>query len=596
MGQIERLLAALTILLVFAYVVLRAIYVPTFHDEAATFFHYIVSEKFLPYQAHWDANNHILNSAFSYFCYKVFGAEQWSIRLPNVLSFLIYGFFSFKIAGQISRKSIRWFLFIALLTTTFLIEFFSLARGYAMSIAFMMAAVYYVAQYFRIGSIKSQLLVWFWMCLSVGASLTLLNSYLIILGLVFLVAIQHENRAKHLLVWLFVGGFIFAAAAFYAFELKERGLLYTGRAEGFIVVTVRSLVRYQLGVESQPVSILLTMIGAVSALYLTVKTLSKSLAWNTVSIASVLLLLNAVGSVLLNLIFGMNFPENRVGMYFLPLFLITIAGAIDGLSFKTKNVQWVAALFLFFPVHLLAHRNLDTTILWPKWHASDAIYKEVVELEEERNETLMISAEYLNELGWAYYNFQNNSALQLLQRDPVPDTLADLIIARPADFDFESVPYKSIYHDKANDVFLLERIEKLIWNEKIERQESRLSFIGNDEFYEIINTPVSDLESLTGFWELTGTFDATKSGYNGQLIITTEASEGGEVYYNMIPLHWIRSSWSDDTLHIKRTFHFPPETISFKIYFWNIPRDNISFSGFDLRFGTLQQKELLNEE
>jgi hypothetical protein len=72
---------------VFLYVVLRAVHVPTFHDEAATFFHYVVTGEFLPSVALWDANNHLLNSALGGLAYRLFGPEPLFIRLPNVLAF-----------------------------------------------------------------------------------------------------------------------------------------------------------------------------------------------------------------------------------------------------------------------------------------------------------------------------------------------------------------------------------------------------------------------------------------------------------------------------------------------------------------------------
>ncbi|MCB9190727.1 MAG: hypothetical protein H6602_03610 [Flavobacteriales bacterium] len=205
MGQIERLLAALSVLLVFVYVVLRAIYVPTFHDEAATFFHYIVSENFLPFQAHWDANNHILNSALGFLCYKVLGPQQWWIRLPNVLSFLVYGYFAIRITQDLKNGLIRWGVLIAVLTAAFLLEFFSLARGYAMSIAFLMGVIHHGAQYLKSYQLKNQLALWFWMWLAVAASLTLMNSYLIVLGLVFLsIILKRESlgKASSGLVWV----------------------------------------------------------------------------------------------------------------------------------------------------------------------------------------------------------------------------------------------------------------------------------------------------------------------------------------------------------------------------------------------------------
>ena len=584
MGQIERLLAALSVLIVFVYVLLRAHYVAICHDEAATFFHYIVSEKFVPYYAHWDANNHFLNSTLSWVCYKLFGPAQLSIRFPSALSFLVYGYFSIRISEQMKQRLIRWMLLIALLTATFLIEFFAMTRGYAMSIAFLIGAIYHGAIYLRSYKVEHQLYLWLWMWLGVAASLTMINSYLILLGVVALGLLRvPQQRWKHFLVYIALGVPVLLGAVMYAFELKERGLLYTGLPDGFIEVTVRSLVRYQLDRESAPISNAVTIIGGLSAIFLILRFLTKSLRWNAIRLASVLLLLNASASILLNILFGMNFPENRVGMYYIPLFLIAVAGALDEWSVTNKNVKWLALSFLVFPAHFAKRFNFDTSILWPRWHASEGIYNRAVEYQHEMGETLTLSAEYLNELGWAYYNFQNNAEMQLLQRDPVPDTLADLIIARPEDFDFAQTPYDTIYHDAPNNVYLLKRRKALNWTAPVHPSLSRTELSGSDEFYELLNDSVKNLPGHMGMFELKGTFSCSTRLFDGQLIITSSApNEGGT--YNMVPLHWIRPQWNSDTLHIKRTYHFAEDATNVKVYFWNIYRNDISFKAEDFTF------------
>lgn len=584
MGQVERLLAALSVLLVFVYVVLRAMYVPTFHDEAATFFHYIVSERFLPYQAHWDANNHILNSALGFLCYKVFGSEQIWIRLPNVLSFLVYGFFAVRITQELKSRLLRWLALIAILTAVFPLEFFSLARGYAMSLAFLLAAVFHGAKYLRTLQMHHQLKLWFWMWLAVAASLTLVNSYIIFLGLSFLALFRVEkNRWSHVLVWSAFGLTFFAAASYYGFELKERGLLYTGFDEGFIGVTVQSLVRYQLQVESETVAAVVTFIGALASLIILVRFSTRQLQWSAVRLTAFLLLFNAIGSLLLNWIFGMNFPENRVGMYYIPLFLITFTGALDELSVTRRNLKWLGLSLVFFPLHLVYHFNFETTLLWPKWHASDDIYNEVLEYQREQGKTLMLSAEYLNELGWAYYNFQNNAELQLLQRDPVPDTLADLMIARPADFDFTQVPYDAMYVDHANGVYLLKRSQAVNWSEPKQMSLNQTEIDGSNEFYELLNDSVSHLPGTNGAMELNATIDVEGGLWDGQLVITS-ADTSGNGTYTSIPMHWLRPKWNGHQLHLKRTYHFADDAVVYKIYFWNLNRHTVKINVQNIGF------------
>ena len=60
---------------VFVYVALRALLVPMVHDECASVVWYAQPVEWLPYDAHWDANNHFLSSGLGALCYRVFGPE-----------------------------------------------------------------------------------------------------------------------------------------------------------------------------------------------------------------------------------------------------------------------------------------------------------------------------------------------------------------------------------------------------------------------------------------------------------------------------------------------------------------------------------------
>ena len=59
----ERLLFLSLAALAGLYVVLRAALVPWVHDECASLFWFVERGEFLPWKAHWDANNHVLSSA-----------------------------------------------------------------------------------------------------------------------------------------------------------------------------------------------------------------------------------------------------------------------------------------------------------------------------------------------------------------------------------------------------------------------------------------------------------------------------------------------------------------------------------------------------
>lgn len=577
MNRTEKWLALILTLTVFIYVVLRAIFVPTFHDEAATFFHYIVPGNFVPFKAHWDANNHFLNSALAYYCYKLFGTDLIWIRLPNALSFLVYAAYGCLIARDLRNHLLKWLLFIALLTAAFPLEFFAQARGYGMSLAFLLGATYHGAKYLKSKQIVQHLLMWFWIILAVAASLALINSYLILLGLAALSLLQSKSSQiiPNAIILFVLGGSVLAAASFYGFALREKGLLYTGFDDGFLEVTIKSLNEFQFGSDAIWLQWLVAIVGGASSIYVMANFLLSGLQWTAAKLVAALLVLNVIGSLLLNALFGMNFPENRVGLYYIPLFLITVATALDGLSESQPNLRILGFCFLFFPIHLAANFGFDTTLLWGKWHVSKSFYQKAAEIQESEQRPLTISADYLNELGWSFYNFQNLAQLQPMQRIPVPDTLADLIIARPADFDIGSIGYDTVFHDKANDVYLLQKTKQINWQSDSTIHPRINSIVGSDEFHELFNNAVSDWPVRSGVYSLKATVTSHDGLLDAHLVMVSYNENGEKETYDYIPFHWLRPNWINNELHIRRTFSFPPEAKSFKMYFWNVNHRNV---------------------
>ncbi|MGN6676226.1 MAG: hypothetical protein ACTHKL_00395, partial [Streptosporangiaceae bacterium] len=124
------------------YLALRAVDVAFTTDEAAsyTIFH---GGQFVQ-----DANNQWLNTASMIVAQAVFGQSDWAFRLPNLLAFGLYAGSALVLVAGLRHTAARIVALVVLLTDPFLLEFFGLARGYGLSVAFSAAAL---ASYFSIG-------------------------------------------------------------------------------------------------------------------------------------------------------------------------------------------------------------------------------------------------------------------------------------------------------------------------------------------------------------------------------------------------------------------------------------------------------------
>lgn len=134
----------------FISVVYKAAVVSITHDEALTISRYlhlpvsnIVSNNIdgvLP-------NNHILNTLATKLSSNLLGFSEIALRLPNVLSFVVYLFAAFILGKYLKSNWSKVLLWALLIYFPYLLDFYSLCRGYGMSIAFMMLSLAYFIKY-----------------------------------------------------------------------------------------------------------------------------------------------------------------------------------------------------------------------------------------------------------------------------------------------------------------------------------------------------------------------------------------------------------------------------------------------------------------
>jgi hypothetical protein len=137
--------------LLWLFVFYKAVSIPLVHDELATIVKYTKCSiwQIIMYP---DArpNNHILNTLLAKLCIALFGQELWVARLPNVLFFWVYFYPAYQIAKYLGQnKPLLFFAgLVLLLGNPFLLDFFSLGRGYGISNALLLLTVFFLMKGF----------------------------------------------------------------------------------------------------------------------------------------------------------------------------------------------------------------------------------------------------------------------------------------------------------------------------------------------------------------------------------------------------------------------------------------------------------------
>lgn len=376
------------------YMALRAVYVPPVHDEVMNYIHYISTFNFMPPFAHWDANNHVLFSALAATCNKLLGAHPWVWRLPGLLALPLFFVYVYKLASLLENKAVRWLFILGLGFSYGFVEWFALARGYGLSMGLLMPTLWYVFSAMQHYTYRNVALATLLGVLATFANLSTLNLLLMLLGLLGLRGIVSLNNSKIALgfEWKKIATIIAIALpglvffVWYSFKLKGMGLLYYGKGDSFWWITISTLIEMFLDYyNSLTIGV---FYAAMACFWVLLGLFVFRLRWSYLFTPSTLFPLLFVGATVAVLVLKqfmkVNYPEDRVGIYFLPLLVGSIAFLADGVArLYNKKILIILALpLLALPLANANNLNTTHTAEWTDQHIAPAYLNYLAKLHQ----------------------------------------------------------------------------------------------------------------------------------------------------------------------------------------------------------------------
>ena len=578
----EKKIASAIFLFVMIYLFLRAIYVPLVHDEAATFFHYIHTGNFLPPYAHWDANNHILNSLLSYLSSLLFGSSEIALRLPNVLFFSFFFYFTYKIAGELKNNYLRWTFILTLCFAHNFIEFFALTRGYGMSMAFLFGMIFYTIRVMQTNRLIYYLASALFLLLSIFSNLTLILSAFIIAFILFINVFyhsKHHSRSYNLkaLTILCLGAIIpISLGIVLLLKFKEKGRLYYGNLDGFWDLTIRSISKLLSSSENLLFPLLAVFIFLISLLlifYKIIKTKKLKSFYNINHLFPILLIGNLLAVLILAKVFGINYPEDRTGIYFFPLLIGTFLFALDQSDLTKKQLFPVILIpFLFFPIHFLNSMNLTHSSLWSSEHIPSSFFQKVEESSNESGTVLSVGGYHMRTLCWAYYNFRSGGNLNQIQSSHYPETLSDYQIADEKVLENYQSNYSVEAMDPISGLSLLKRNTPILSHQILEINKTSSGEI-NSKYFSFYKGEVDSLLSETLLIKLTMNVSSDRKPLKAWVVAQVNDEENQKVAYESISLDWKKTNWIGESKNFSASlflYDLPKESKNISIYFWNM--------------------------
>lgn len=399
------------------------------HDEAYSFLNYasMSSIDILSFKRPYT-NSHILNTLLMKWSSNIFGDSELSLRLPNVLSFIPYLYFSYHLLKQLKNQWLLIPAFVLMVANPFLLDFFSLSRGYGLAISLIITSMYFYAKYLSQKKWKYHAFSLIFGGLSVLANFTSLYFLTMLLSLHFIITIvsyywddekKERSFTKHF--WLknrttLVFIIIYSLVMFEPFRRLAKLTIDFGGTTGIWKDTVMSLIdetnygnsNYLLGLTWQ-VLIIITIIGSISFWIFNLFTKKKKALFSNVLFFYVQGIFAGIiiQCILLHHLNATPYLTDRMAIFLAPLFLLSFVLLIDQIKFKITAIP----IFIFSTL-LLLHTVTSFNIPYYRFWSYEANNREMlsrlkIEHDKTNKPQIQLGISWYFEPSLNYYRIKN---------------------------------------------------------------------------------------------------------------------------------------------------------------------------------------------
>ncbi|MFT5823758.1 MAG: putative membrane protein [Crocinitomix sp.] len=402
------------------YILARSILMDITYDEAWTIDAFVGLPvidiiSFSPPQV----NNHMTNTLLIKLFYQFGNESVFIARLPNVIAGVFYLFFSYRISKEFFRPIFGLSLFILLISNPFILDFFSLARGYGLALAFCIGSIYYLIRFIEEHKIKAA-----YFSLILG-SLSVLSSFSFLFYFAGLLFISHysyyQNRVLKpqifqltkgtLIILIVLGALLFKPLT----KLISIGELSYGGDINFYKDTLSSLVssainNYDITITSIILNCFLILLLLIMAFSL-MKGNEKISFWSSQKWKLIILLvLPIIATSISNYLFGTKYLINRTALFFYPLIMLVLVQLANDIY--TKAIRQIAAvslaiLSIFSLINCANYWNFHTSTTWFHDAHTSEILTKLNTIGIDQNKLIKLDADWPFKSSILYYTKRN---------------------------------------------------------------------------------------------------------------------------------------------------------------------------------------------
>ncbi len=388
-SKLNQWLIIIISLMLISFVAFKSVITSFTHDESYTYLDFVHQSimDIISYKIAFT-NNHILNTLLMKVFEWGFGASEFVLRLPNLLAFTLYLGSSYMLIRKGGQKLIIPF-FMLLTFNPYLLDFFGLARGYGLSIGFMMGGLFFLLKYFDAYNNRNIVLFNLFAFLAVFSNFTLI--YFWVAGwLIFNIISFFEFRVFggylgkkklnffKLNFWNLVSLFIAILFLYEPFRrIVEYEVIDFGGDSGFIRNTIGMLVIKLFYVSHIPpillfvLKVLIITFSLSIALYSIVKISKRNAGFfhakKPLIILNFLLITIAIETIIHHYLFHSGFLMGRFALFLFPLFVLNIvyfAQYLYASGYQKIVTVCLSIMLVFALANVLININTKSYLDW----------------------------------------------------------------------------------------------------------------------------------------------------------------------------------------------------------------------------------------
>jgi hypothetical protein len=368
------------------FVIFKAVHIPITFDESSSFglceqpiWQIMMNQNWDGSPSSWP-NNHILNTILMKYSSAIFGTQPWALRLPNILAFLMFGVCMYLLALRYFSSSL-WLLFLPVIFmfgNPYLIDFYSVARGYGMGCALMACSILGLLAY-----TSSYRMRWYYVAtifagLAVYAQFTFVLYWLAIHILLSGILVREAMRGRRIWHELLASGIvasIFVALCWYPLLHTQKGISHDFPASGsFFDVTILTsaanfiYTKKSAGLYTEILSWIAVGIVIASGVYCFRKVCKDgrlALTQPLVLLFTILVLVWAINLLQAN-IFHSMYPGQRTALIYYVLFAFVLMFLVrDMIADNVIEAKVITSvLMIFFVANFYRAANLKSVREW----------------------------------------------------------------------------------------------------------------------------------------------------------------------------------------------------------------------------------------